>query len=191
MTNDDRSVRYEPASGSLVLADRHRDLGPDAPNRDVLENYVDLVAECRGRPLGGLADVRDEDVDALAMALDVDASSLAAEIELVLELDPAQATSLSERLRTRRLALAGVLVAAGVVVGALVVGGPSSDPPTTEVPVAPLEAPVTSTSAAPTTTLPPVDATPSTSTDGDVTLIAPQQVERPDSTSSPEATAGP
>lgn len=117
----DRCVRYDAEAGALLMAGRRRPLGAEASNERVLREYVDLVAECRGRPLGRLSQVRDEDVDALALALDLDADRLIAEIEAVLAQTPDEARVLVDRLRTRRLQLAGAVVAAGVVVGGLVV----------------------------------------------------------------------
>jgi hypothetical protein len=157
-TDVERQVRYDADRGALVMADRERVIGADASNRQVLENYVDLVEECRGRRVGRLAEVRDDDVDALAEALDLDADRLVAEIEAVLALEPAQARTLVDRLRARRLQLAGAVVAAGVVVGGLVVAGAPGD-----------------ASDAP----PPPAAEETTTADG-VTLIPPLVIEAPD-----------
>lgn len=143
---DDRCVRYDADAGALLMAGRRRPLGADASNERVLREYVDLVGECRGRPLGALAQVRDEDVDALALALDLDAEHLIAEIEAVLAQTPAEARALADRLRARRLQIAGAVVAAGVVVGGLVVArSPGGD----TAPAAPPSAVVTASTVAP------------------------------------------
>lgn len=157
-TDVERQVRYDAERGALVMGDRTRVLGPDASNRRVLEVYVDLVEECRGRRVGRLAEVRDDDVDALAGALDLDADRLVAEIEAVLALSPAHARTLLDRLRERRLQLAGAVVVAGVVVGGFVAAGTRGD---------------AADEPAPT-------ATEEYTTEEGVTLIPPLVVENPD-----------
>ena len=126
-TDVERQVRYDAERGAMVMADHERVFGTEASNREVLEVYVDLVEECRGHRVVRLAEVRDDDVDALAEALDLDADRLIAEIEAVLAMPPAHARSLLDRLRARRLQLAGAVVVAGVVVGGFVAVGSRGD----------------------------------------------------------------
>lgn len=126
-TEVERQVRYDAGRGAFVMAGRERVIADDASNHRVLEVYVDLVEECRGHRIGRLAEVRDDDVDALAEVLDLDAEQLVAEIEAVLALSSTQARTLLDRLRERRLQLAGAVLVAGVVVGGLVVAGTPGD----------------------------------------------------------------
>ena len=197
MTVAGRSVAYDTTARTLVMAGHRREFGPEPSNRQVLEGYVDLVTECRGRPLTGLAQVRDEDVDALATALDLDADRLIEEIEAVLALSPAQAVTLVDRLRRRRVLLAGAVVAAGLVVGGVAIAtNVGGDAPTTREPstttvagtsASTTDPPTGQAPSAPETTIgepPPVELIPpetvdaggtaSTIVEGDATLLEPQ-----------------
>lgn len=181
---DDRAVVLDLRDGALVMAGRRRELGPDPTNSVVLENYVTLVGECRGRRLDDRTKVREEDLDALSVALDLDVDRLVEEIEAVLVLSSAEAAVLVERLRTRRRLLAAAAVAAGLVVGGLTVAALASSPSKE-----PAGGPAPSTSAVVASTagtepevtvglIPAVSIEAPTATiiEGDATLIAPQSI---------------
>lgn len=143
--DDGRAVVFDEPTGRLVMGDRSRQLPEDPSNRTVLERYVDLVGESRGRQMIDALHLREEDVDALSRALDLDGARLVAEIEAVLGASPDEAQSLLTRLRKHRLTVgvAAVAVSAVVAGGAFVasVGGsdPTPAPAAVTAPAAPAE----------------------------------------------------
>lgn len=129
-----RAVVYDEEHGRLVMGDRSRTIPAQADNRTVLERYVDLVGESRGRPMSDALHLRSEDVDALSRSLDLDAARLVEEIEALLGATPAEAEGLLARLRKHRLTIGIAVVSAmgvagGGVLAASVIGTDSSPSP--------------------------------------------------------------
>ena len=116
-------LRFDPASGRLVLGSSAVDVPPGSGNRAVLLAYVTLAAHSRGRSVAELIEVRQADVDALARALDLDAADLANEVEQVLGATRAEAIRLVSRLRESRV-IGGITKAAtaGALAGTLLAG---------------------------------------------------------------------
>ena len=143
---DSRAVVFDEDAGRLVMGPRSRAVPAEASNRTVLERYVDLVGESRGRRMIDTLHLRDEDVDALTRALDLDAAHLVAEIEAVLGATPDEARGLLARLLAHRLTVgvAAAAVAAVVVGGSLAASVGGSDAPPTPTPVVALAAPTSS-----------------------------------------------
>jgi hypothetical protein len=116
-------LRFDPLVGRLELGIHVRNLPPGAGNREVLDAYVELTAWCRGERVADVVDVRQADIEALAVALDLDAHDLGDLVQQTLGTTPADAQRLIARLREMRL-IGGITKAAlgGVVAGALVTG---------------------------------------------------------------------
>lgn len=137
-----RAVVFDETTSRLVMGERSRQLPVEPTNRTVLERYVDLVGESRGRRMIDTLHLREEDLDALSRALDLDGARLVAEIEAVLGATPDEARGLLARLREHRLTV-GVAVAAATAVvagGALAMSVGGSDPAPAPVPVAAMKA---------------------------------------------------
>ncbi|MCB0971595.1 MAG: hypothetical protein KDA97_08780 [Acidimicrobiales bacterium] len=96
-------LRFDPSAGRLTIGEHALVVGSDAPNRAVLDGYVELAARARGDAVAHLVEVRHGDVEALAAALDLDADDLAIEIEGVLGATRTEAATLVARLRDTRL----------------------------------------------------------------------------------------
>jgi hypothetical protein len=122
----ERGLRFDRATGELVLGSTTSIVPAGAGNRVVLVAYVDLAARSRGRSVAEVFEVRQADIEALAEALDLDATDLAQEIQDVLGATRAEAIRLVSRLRESRV-IGGITKAAtaGLVAGSLLAGSGS------------------------------------------------------------------
>src|SRR5262245_19315790 len=91
-------VKYDRALGVLELSGCTRVVPEDASNRKVLEQFVDLVSEVRAAKPTASRHLRRLDITALAAALDVSDRQLEAELREVLEVQPALAKAVAQRL---------------------------------------------------------------------------------------------
>lgn len=160
-------LTFDRDAGVLRMGTHERRLAPGDGNREVLVAYVELTARTRGDRVANVVEVRQADVEALAAALDLDAADLGRQVEQVLGTTRAEAQQVVARLRESRL-IGGIAKAAtsAAVAGLLVTGcaGGSSSAP-----ARPTTSTTTTTSSSTTTT-----------DDGDVGLIPPASVVRPD-----------
>jgi hypothetical protein len=133
-------LRFDPAARTLSLGDESTALPAHVGNQAVLRAYVDLAARCRGNRPTDLVEVRQNDLDALTLALDLDAADLAQQIERVLGATPAQAGRFADRLRANRFVggaakvAAGAVLAGSVLAGAGAVAAARAETPTTGTP---------------------------------------------------------
>lgn len=117
-------LRFDPADGRLSLGTASVVLPAHPANRAVLEAYVDLAARCRGDRVADLVNIRQDDIDALALALDLSAEDLAQQVQDVLGATGAEAVRFVTRLWESRLvgnvtkAAAGIVVAGSLMAGA-------------------------------------------------------------------------
>ncbi|MEO6987067.1 MAG: hypothetical protein ABI239_00285 [Aquihabitans sp.] len=141
-----RAVVFDESTGRLIMGEHSRQLPAEPSNRTVLERYVDLVGESRGRRMIDTLHLREEDLDALSKALDLDAARLVTQIEAVLGATPDEARGLLARLREHRLSVGVAVVAVAAVVagGALAASVGGSDPAPAPAPVAAVAAPTAS-----------------------------------------------
>lgn len=142
-------LQFDLVTGRLSLGSASVVVPPGASNRVVLVAYVDLTAKQRGRSVAEVHEVRQADVDALAVALDLDAEDLGAEIERVLGATRAEAIRLVSRLRESRLiggitkAATGVAVAGVLLAGAGALTGGTGSTPASASPAAVAATPTT------------------------------------------------
>jgi hypothetical protein len=116
----DEGLRFDAERGRLRLGRHAVELADDADNRAVLVAYVELTARSRHDRIANVVEVRQADVEALALALDVEAEDLAAQVERILGASRADAQRVVARLRESRLVSGiGRAAAAAAVAGAL------------------------------------------------------------------------
>jgi len=128
----DDDLDFDPTTRKLTLGKLDATLSQGAGNVEVLDAYVDLVAQRRGRRPVAKVEVRTTDIDVLAGLLDLDAPDIDRLIEQILGTSHEEATGLLARLKTRRTALVLAAAAGVVVAGSLASGlGGSSDGPAT------------------------------------------------------------
>ncbi len=99
----DGHLAFDRVTGRLRLGAAAIPLPPAAGNRAALKAYVDLVRHVRGERPAALAEIRESDLDALAIVLDLDAEDLPDRIEAVLGRTPAETTDLMARLDHHRM----------------------------------------------------------------------------------------
>ncbi|MCU1371587.1 MAG: hypothetical protein JWO77_2781 [Ilumatobacteraceae bacterium] len=114
---------FDAGFGRLSLGSTSIALPADAGNRVVLDAYVTLAARCRGDRIADLVEVRQDDIDALALALDLGADDLAQQVQDVLGATGEQAVRFVTRLWENRLVGGMAKVAAGVVVSGSLLAG--------------------------------------------------------------------
>ena len=116
-------LRFDPSEGRLSVGTASVVVAPGSGNRAVLEAYVQLAASCRGDRVVDLVEVRQNDVDALSLALDLSAADLAEQIQVVLGADGDQAVRFVTRLWENRLVAGAAKVAAGVAIAGSLLAG--------------------------------------------------------------------
>lgn len=116
-------LRFDPADRRLALGTADVVVPAGTGNRGVLAAYVALAARCRGDRVADLIELRQDDLDALALALDLDAADLAEQVQEILGATGDQAVRFITRLRENRLVGGAAKVAAGALLAGSLLAG--------------------------------------------------------------------
>src|SRR5438128_2009591 len=105
-----RPVTFDPLTRELRIGE-HVAVVADDDNEGVLRAYLTLVTRARGRAVRTGADLRHDDIVALAQVLDLDDVDLESRLVRLLGLSRGEAADVHRRLRARAAAAATAMAA--------------------------------------------------------------------------------